>query len=146
MKKILFLFLVLSCGRVLHAQELGVRFGDIVGGNVAVDGVFTLGQFSRVHADVSFGKGLGVEALWDVIYRPVGPEGLDWYLGVGAYMYIHDPFSFGIPGEIGLAYTLPGAPVSFSLDWRPTLRLVDNTDFFADRWGLNIRYVFGSVK
>ena len=102
MKKVFLLFLVLSCGRVLHAQELGVRFGDIVGGNVAVDGVFTLGQFSRVHADVSFGKGLGVEALWDVIYRPVGPEGLDWYLGVGAYMYIHDPFSFGVTVETGI--------------------------------------------
>jgi hypothetical protein len=146
MKKVLLLFLALAFSGLARSQELGIRFGDIVGGNVAVDGVFALGQFSRVHADVSFGKGLGVEALWDVIYRPVGPEGLDWYLGVGAYMYIHDPFSLGVPGEIGLAYTLSNAPVSFSIDWRPTLRLIDDTDFFADRWGLNIRYVFGSTK
>jgi hypothetical protein len=33
-----------------HTQELGVRFGDIVGNNVAVDAVFGhKGQ--RIHAD-----------------------------------------------------------------------------------------------
>ena len=36
-----------------YAQELGVRFGDVSGGSVAIDGIFATGEFSRIHADVS---------------------------------------------------------------------------------------------
>jgi hypothetical protein len=32
--------ILLSLNGITKAQELGVRFGEIVGGNVAVDGVF----------------------------------------------------------------------------------------------------------
>ena len=85
------------------SQELGARFGDAIGGNVAVDGIFTLGKFSRIHGDVSFGKGVGVEALYDFLYRPLGgAEGFDWYVGAGPYAFLGDPFQLGIAGEVGL--------------------------------------------
>ena len=76
MKKIkllgLVLFLVTASFYQANAQELGLRFGNFNGNNVAVDGVFALGEFSRVHADVSFGgNGVGIDALWNPIYRPV---------------------------------------------------------------------------
>jgi hypothetical protein len=32
--------LLLSLSGITQAQELGVRFGQIVGGNVAIDGIF----------------------------------------------------------------------------------------------------------
>src|SRR5262245_11870188 len=105
MKKIIGMAgLLLSLSGITQAQELGVRFGQIVGGNVAIDGIFNSGQFSRIHADVSFGDGLGVEALWDVIYRPLGADGFNWYLGVGPYIFIGDPFQLGVSGEIGIEY------------------------------------------
>jgi len=33
---------------------------------VAIDGVFSLGEFTRLHADVSFGDGLGIVMLFGI--------------------------------------------------------------------------------
>ncbi|WP_200979094.1 outer membrane insertion C- signal [Echinicola sp. 20G] len=144
MKKLLlvFSFLVMCYG--LQAQELGIRFGDGYN-NVAIDGVFTLGQFSRVHADVNFGNGVGVEALWDFLYRPLADvDGLHWYVGAGPALWIDDPFYFGAAGEIGVEYHFD-FPLAIGVDWRPILWIIEDTDFRADSFGINIRYVFGNV-
>lgn len=55
-----FFFILLLAGLVVgslttQAQEIGIRFGHINGNNVALDGIFSTGEFSRVHANVSFG-------------------------------------------------------------------------------------------
>ncbi len=134
--------IVLGFVMTSNAQELGVRFGDVSGGNVAIDGIFSTGEFSRLHADVSFGDGLGIDVLWDFVYRPLGGEAFNWYAGVGPYIYIHDPFWFGAVGELGLSYTFNSIPISLSLDWRPALSIVEETDFHAGGFGFNIRYVF----
>lgn len=127
---------------ITKGQELGVRFGNVAGhNNVALDAIISLGQFSRVHADLSFGDGVGVDLIWDFVYRPLGDEAFNWYAGVGATLFLGDPFELGVPGELGLEYRFK-APISLSLDWRPTLIIVENTDFLFDQAGLNIRYVF----
>jgi len=126
---------------IASAQELGVRWGDVTGGDVAVDGVFSMGEFSRIHADISFGNGVGVDLLWDFIYKPLGGEALNWYAGVGPYAVFDDPFTLGIVGELGLEYRFK-FPVSVSADWRPSFRIIDNTDFHAGGFGLNVRYIF----
>ncbi len=125
-----------------NAQELGVRFGDVSGGNVAIDGIFSTGDFSRLHGDISFGDGVGVDLLWDFIYRPLGDEAFNWYMGAGAYMWLNDPFWFGAIGELGLEYQFNTIPVSLSIDWRPGLRIVDTIKHDFGGFGLNIRYVF----
>ena len=125
------------------AQELGVRFGEIIGGNVAVDALFTTSDFSMVHADVSFGGGgVGVEALWDFVYRPLGNIPMNWYMGAGPSAYLGNDFLLGASGELGLSYKIPDVPISISADWRPTFILVDTSTFAGDRFGLNLRYVF----
>ena len=126
-----------------YSQELGLRLGDALGnkGSVAVDGVFALGKFSRVHADVSFGNGVGLEALWDFAFRPINNSPLYYYLGVGPSLFLGNPFGLGAAGEAGLEYRFPDAPVALGLDWRPTFVLVQNTDFTSG-FGLNVRYVF----
>jgi len=143
MKKIFLIFaLVCSC-QFVSSQEVGIRFGDVVGGDVAVDGVFSLGQFSRIHADISFGNGgVGIDALWDFLYKPVDGESLKWYVGAGPSMEINDDFLIGASGEIGLEYRFQEAPIVIGLDWRPTLWIVEETKFHAGGFGLNVRYVF----
>jgi hypothetical protein len=126
---------------IASAQEVGVRWGDVTGGDVAVDAVFSMGNLSRIHADISFGNGVGVDLLWDFIYKPLGGEALNWYAGVGPYAVFDDPFTLGIVGELGLEYRF-NFPVSVSADWRPSFRIIDDTDFHAGGFGLNIRYIF----
>jgi hypothetical protein len=152
MKKVL-LVAAIVMGTIFasNAQELGVRFGDVSGGNVAIDGIFSTGQFSRIHGDVSFGNGFGVDLLWDFLYRPLGGEAFNWYLGVGPYLGVFDNgkdddtnFNLGAAFEIGLEYRFNSIPIALGLDYRPLLEIVDNTDFHSGGFGLNIRYVFGS--
>ena len=139
---LLAIFVVLGLSQFSQAQEIGIRFGDAIGGNYAVDGVFGLGGFSRIHADVSFGdNGVGVDALWDFVNAPLGP-GFNWYAGVGPTAYLGSPFSLGVSGEIGLEYHFD-FPIAVGIDWRPTFIIVEDTDFEAGWFGLNIRYVFG---
>ncbi len=157
MKKLLLILVVIIASySYSSAQELGVRFGgDVSGGNVAIDGIFGTGEFNRIHADVSFGHGVGIDVLWDFLYRPLGDEAFNWYAGVGPYVKIGDnnngndndndgDFDFGVAGEIGLEYRFSTVPIALGIDWRPKLEVIDNTSFHAGGFGLNVRYVFGS--
>jgi len=126
---------------ITSAQELGIRWGDVSGGDVAIDAVFSLGKFTRTHADVSFGNGVGIDLIFDFLYKPLGGEALNWYAGVGAFTVSDDPFSLGAVGEVGLEYRFD-FPISVSADWRPYFRIVEDTDFNAGGFGLNVRYVF----
>lgn len=146
MKKLLVLVAVIALSYSAQAQfvqQVGVRFGDVSGNNVALDALLGTGEFSRIHANVSFGNGVGVDAIWDFLYKPVGAEEvLKWYVGAGPSMFIGDPFSLGISGEVGLEYEF-NFPLSISADWRPTFVLIENTDFHAGGFGVNVRYVIG---
>lgn len=142
-KLLLIVALVLATYTYSSAQEVGIRFGDVSGGNVAVDALFSTGQFSRIHADISFGDGVGIDVLWDFLYRPLGGEAFNWYVGVGPYIFINDPFWFGAVGELGLEYRFENVPISLSFDWRPALSIIEVTDLHMGGFGLNIRYVIG---
>ena len=51
MRKILFTAIILiGFCQLSQAQEIGISFGDAIGGNYAVDGVIGLAGFSRIHA------------------------------------------------------------------------------------------------
>ena len=127
-----------------NAQEVGIRFGGTNGaGGAAIDGIFGVGELSRIHADLGFySGGVGIDALWDFLNQRLGSEAFNWYLGVGPSMYIGSDFQFGASGEIGIEYHFEGAPIALGIDWRPTLWITD-TRFGADSFGLNVRYVFG---
>jgi hypothetical protein len=142
MKKLVTVLIVLgTITGIGRAQELGLRFGDIVSNSIAIDGVFGMGGH-RIHADVSFGDGMGIEALMDFIMKPLNGEAFYYYIGAGAFTWLGDPFQLGISGELGLEYRFNTVPLALGLDWRPALRIIDKTDFHADRFGFNIRYVF----
>jgi hypothetical protein len=140
-KSTLILLIGMMTATYAYSQEIGIRFGDTVGNNVAVDGVFAWKK-SRVHANVSFGGGVGVAAIYDFIFKPLGGEAFYWYAGVGVSAFLGDPFSLGIPGELGLEYRFENVPIALGIDWRPTFILIENTSFAADRFGFNARFVF----
>jgi hypothetical protein len=124
-----------------HAQELGLRFGNVNGNNVALDAVFSLGEFSRVHGDLSFGNnGVGIDLLWNPIYKPIADSDFNYYLGFGPTLFLGDPFALGAAGEIGAEYEFADFPLIIGLDWRPYFILVENTSFDGGGFGLNVRW------
>ncbi|MDE0561142.1 outer membrane insertion C- signal [Algoriphagus sp. NF] len=126
-----------------HGQELGLRFGNVNGNNVALDAVFSLGDFSRLHGDLSFGGGgVGIDLLWNPIYRPIADSEFNYYLGFGPSLFLGDPFRLGAAGEIGAEYAFADVPLVIGLDWRPYFILVENTNFDAGGFGLNVRWRF----
>jgi hypothetical protein len=129
-----------------YGQELGVRFGNISGGNAAVDVIFGTSKYTRIHTDVSFGNGVGVDVLWDFLYRPIGGEAFNWYVGAGPYIQISDPFWLGVAGEIGIEYRFNQVPIALGADWRPALSIVESTEFHTDIFGINVRWIFGKKK
>ena len=110
-----------------NAQELGVRFGNVVGNDVAVDLVWAFNA-GRIHADVSFGDGVGAEALYDFLFGSLGDEPLYYYVGVGAYTWIGDPFKLGASAEGGLEYRFESIPLALGLDGRPAFQIIDQTN------------------
>lgn len=142
MKNKIFFLTLLWSSSILNAQEIGIRFGEVVGGNAAIDGVFKLGKFERIHANLSFGnERLGVEALWDFILKPLEGDELKWYAGVGPSVVVGNEFLLGASGEVGLEYRFKELPIALGLDWRPTFWLIEETKFSARGFGLNLRYV-----
>jgi hypothetical protein len=141
MKKWVVISLLFFSISLMQAQEIGARFGDISGGNVAVDAVFSTTNYSRVHGDISFGDGVGIDLLVDFVNKPFGVEAFDWYAGIGPYSFLGSPFELGLVGEIGLEYHFRGIPIAIGCDWRPFFRLIDNTDFGWGNFGFNVRLV-----
>jgi len=144
MKKLIILAAFFFFFKVGFSQEVGIRFGDVLGNNIAVDGIFNTGKLNRLHADVSFGDGVGVELLWDFLYRPLSGEAFKWYVGAGVSTLIDDPFWLGVSGEAGLEYRFNKIPLSLSADWRPTFYFIEDTDFRSGGFGINARWIFGS--
>lgn len=144
MRKIFFTFILIGGISLLsQAQELGVRFGDVTGGNVAIDALFSTSKFSMLHTDVSFGNGgVGVDVLWDFLYKPLGNIPMNWYAGVGPTVFLGNTVLLAGSAELGLSYKIESAPISVSADWRPTLVLIETTGLYFGSFGVNVRYVF----
>ncbi len=133
------------------SQELGARFGGLAsdgGGNVALDAVFVLGEFSRIHADGVIGvfekNYLGIDVLYDFFYQPVGDlEGFDWYIGLGPGVRFSDNyFGLGALSEVGIEYHFEDAPIALGVDLRPTLWIIEDTHFDWGGLAFNLRYDF----
>jgi len=157
MKKLLVLTAFALCSCSIFSQEVGVRVGEVLGNNIAVDAMLRSGKFNRLHLDVSFGEdkndgngvangGVGVELLWDFLYRPLSGEAFYWYVGAGPSLLFADPFWLGISGEVGLEYRFKTAPIALGADWRPTFWIIDNTNISAGGFGFNARFIFGHNK
>lgn len=127
----------------LQAQEIGVRIGNGNASNIHFDAVFAFGQFDRIHTDVSFeDEKLGIDALLDFIYKPVGEQDFNWYAGAGPFLVMGGEFRLGATGEVGLEYHFREIPMAIGMDWRPAFQFVGDTDLALDRFGINFRFVF----
>lgn len=126
----------------LSAQEIGVRFGDMYGNNIALDATFPI-KSKRVHATVSFGDNIGVDAIYDFAVESIfrSPD-LRYYVGLGLTTLFSSEFKLGVMGELGIEYGFPRTPVTIGLDYRPAVIVIEKMDFIYGNFGLNVRYRF----
>ena|GEM_PF-660349 len=72
-----------------------------------------------------------------------GARGLYWYIGIGPeFLFNNDDTAAGLVPAAGLEYKIPGAPLNFSLDWRPCFYLSPADHVDAGRFGLSFRVAF----
>jgi hypothetical protein len=73
----------------------------------------------------------------------LGPEGLSWFWGAGAYAGFSSGRRFGGQGVVGIDYILPTIPFNLSVDWKPELNFTKIFSFEPAAVGVSVRYVFG---
>jgi hypothetical protein len=139
------LFSFLLMGFYLQAQDyktaLGVRLSS---SDAALNSGISFKHFfggTAVEALVTFGDPFAIGALLEK-HQPIGPEGLAWFFGGGAYVGFGDKRNFGGQGIIGLDYKFQEVPINVSLDWKPELNLVQEVSFEPAAVGLSIRFTF----
>lgn len=140
-KTLFALLFIITVVANVNAQEIGIRGGDLTGGNIAFDAAYHTSDFTRIHASVSFGKDIGVDLLWDFIYRPLVDETLFLYSGIGPYFLFTDPFTMGAVGEIGFEYRFDSVPIALGIDWRPLYSISEETEFIPKSYGFNLRFI-----
>lgn len=131
----------------MNAQDraLGFRFG----GGIDLGGEISYQQYlsdqNRLEADLGFfsNSGIAVTGIYQWVWAldELG-DGFAWYAGVGAGLRLHeDGMGAGINGQLGIEYSLPSAPLQFSLDTRPGWYFGSSNpgDFGL---ALSIRYLF----
>jgi len=142
MQRIVLVCCLMFFGYHLSSQEIGARFGDMYGNNIAVDATFPV-KNKRIHASVSFGSNIGVDAIYDFAVEPIfrSPD-FRYYAGVGLTTLFASEFKLGVMGELGIEYSFPRTPLTLGLDYRPAIIVLEKMDFIYGNFGLNVRFRF----
>lgn len=86
------------------------------------------------------GTALNVNALY-LMHTPIpSVENLSWYWGGGVSTNLN-PFTLGVMGAIGVDYKLEDYPVNLTLDYLPTLGIVNSKGLYYRGVTLAVRYV-----
>jgi hypothetical protein len=142
MKKLFLILLISPFFYSLSAQEIGLRFGEMAGNNIAIDGTFDF-KVGRLHTDISFGEGVGIDIIYDFMYNPImESSNIYYYVGMGVISLIHSDFELGATGEAGIELRFRTIPFVLGIDYRPSIIVIGNTDFHWNGFGFNMRYVF----
>lgn len=120
----------------------GVSIKHFFAGNIALEGIVS----SRYNSLILTGL---IEFHQDFSRA----RGLAWFIGGGAHFGLFNGSStpwfgdnskhavIGVDGILGLEYTLPDAPLSVSLDMKPTINISGDNRFLFDEGSLTLRYI-----
>ncbi len=121
----------------------GITIKHFIKSNVALEGI---GYFWR--------DGVRITGLYEFHGNINGAPGLKWYVGPGAHISVwNDDWkrryptrtggaSIGIDGVLGLDYKFKGAPINMSIDWQPSVDIVNYYGFSGNWGGFSLRYTF----
>lgn len=124
--------------RVISLPNLtgvGATFKHMIAGKMSYEA--SVG--TDLHTDFAF-----IKSDFNFVQRPVGIQGLDWYVGAGAQSWFSSS-SFDIAPELtlGLDWDLVSLPFGFFLDGSFYVPLVDHSPVQAQwQFGAGVRYLF----
>ena len=149
MKKSLLIAIVLLIGGTLSAQSYKQAAGLRLGYGVTATYKTFVSATNALdfEAGISFPSGVGIYASGAYEWHwSLNVDGLYVYAGPGASLGLtlgeHSSFGVGIMGVAGIEYTLPSVPLSFAIDYKPTLNLIPDIGGGWNNGGLSIRYTF----
>lgn len=160
MKKLVLLFsmiFVFALANQANAQNYQSAIGLRLGSPLAVSYKFFVSEpaaFELYLGYRSYGVGytfLNPGAMYQYHWPINGVDGLSWYVGGGASLYLYnfkdnycsgcDGLAFGVNGALGLDYKFADAPINLSADWLPTIVIAGDFSGFGGGYGaLAARY------
>ncbi len=160
MKKIAVLFsmlFILAMANDLKAQSYQSAIGLRLGFPLAVSYKFFISEPAAIELYLGFRSYnigytfLNPGAMYQYHFPISSIDGLSWYVGGGASLYLYnykdnycpgcDGLAFGLNGALGLDYKFADAPVNLSADWLPTIVIAGNFSGFGGSYGaLAARY------
>ncbi|MEP6647606.1 MAG: hypothetical protein ABJC12_11015 [Saprospiraceae bacterium] len=159
MKKFVLLFSMLvlfAIANSAHAQGYKSAIGLRLGSPLAISYKFFISDPAAIELYLgyrSYGVGytfLNPGAMYQYHFPISSVEGLQWYVGGGASLYLYsykssygtagDNLAFGINGVLGLDYKFANAPINLSADWLPTIVIGGFSGFGAGYGALSARY------
>jgi hypothetical protein len=146
MKKIkTILLLIFSIASFVATAQSNWEAGLRVGENVSFDATIPLASAPRLHPAVYFDR-FGIATYFDWLFAfSDGPAGLKIYPGVGPEVFFGNEADFQIAGNFGMEYSFD-FPLTLGFDWRPAVRLTNNTGFYSGNWGFIARFRFGQAS
>lgn len=163
MKRLITLIgIMLLCITFSFGQQYASAIGARLGSPLAASYKFFHNETNAVEIYAGF-RGfngyswINVSGAYQIHNDIASVDGLQWYYGGGASIYIwnfdDNPFgrfdgvsntSVGISGYLGLDYKFADIPLNLSLDWIPTFFINGFGSGFGGGYGsLGVRYVIG---
>lgn len=163
-KTLLALAFLLSLSLSLSAQKnyntgIGLRLGPAYGltvkhflsGAGAIEGILHSRHYGGGRG-WGGSSGFNLIGLYEHHMSIKGAPGLNWFVGIGGHIghwrgwgghkwYKEDRgyTTIGVDAIIGLEYTIPSAPLSLSLDWKPSFNLL-GPGYWVDGVAFSIRF------
>lgn len=153
MKKLaLIVLLAIGSAGATQAQDYKTAIGLRAGAASGISVKHFLSDSKAIEGILSTRwQGFNITGLYE-IHKSTNTAQLNWYYGYGAHIGFwnganvswaddNDDYSvIGIDGVIGLEYTFKDLPINVSLDWKPAINLIGYSGFWADGFGLSVRY------
>ncbi len=123
---------------------IGLRGGFIAAG---LDAKINFDPSNSMEMILSLNEGACFYALYER-QVPVIKQGFNFYYGAGAHAGTwgwkegDDEFTAGLDVIVGLEYSLPKAPITFAVDYKPCVNFAGQTGFKPQDFGLSVRYTF----
>jgi hypothetical protein len=156
MKKVLVLFIIITCLALSKAEAQSQQHGDDYSTAIGIKFYPTALSIKHFVNDDAAIEGLGyfwnygfrLTGLYEFHHDIEGVDGLKWYIGPGVHFTAYNTnyggaSAVGLDGVLGLDYKFEDAPVAISVDWQPSIEFGNgfNSGFY-NMGGIGIRYAF----